>query len=145
MMMTSLSPLMFAAKKKAVAKKPAAKQAPAKSAPAPKPIAEDNPAMLREDTEANREKAVRFLFSVMPFKRDAESKKLKGLQEEFVDFFKETGDYTLKDIQKLITMAQTTAKAGLKTVISELISIAREMGYEVNRALANRYSYRYYS
>jgi hypothetical protein len=113
MIMTGLTPLMFAAKKKAVT--------------------ETSPTMLKEDTEANREKAVRFLFKVMPFKTDGNSETLKGLQEEFVDFFKESGDYELKDIQTLIRQAQSTNKSDQQKTMTSLISIAREMGYSLEQ------------
>jgi hypothetical protein len=141
MMMTSLSPLMFAAKKKAVAKKPAAKapaakQAPAKSAPAPKPIAEDNPAMLREDTQANREKATQFLFDIIPSDNEKfnELKEVvgDGVLDEFVEFFKDTGDYDLNSIQTMIRLAQSKSKADQQKAVTVLVSIAREMGHGIS-------------
>ncbi len=113
MMMTGLTPLMFAAKKKTVS--------------------QTSPLVLKEDNEANRETAVRFLFRVMPFKQDAKSETLKGLQDEFIDFFKETGDYELKDIQSLIRQAQSSAKSEQQKAFASLISIAREMGIPIEQ------------
>jgi hypothetical protein len=69
----------------------------------------------------------------MPFKTDGNSETLKGLQEEFVDFFKESGDYELKDIQTLIRQAQSTNKSDQQKTMTSLISIAREMGYSLEQ------------
>lgn len=119
---TTLRPaVQFSARKKADEKKPAATTKPASIPP-----------KLVGDTEANREKAARFLCQVFPFEQTTQGQFLKDIQDELIEFFKDGADFELRNIQELIRLTQSTQAKDNNQALQTLVSVAREMGHSVS-------------